>query len=116
MSYTKADYYAEYLSDCFHDFDIKVSAEQLKEIAEGIVIAVDCESQAFHTPPNSDFYAELDREWKRKYDILKEQFDKYTSNAETAIKKALRQPQDACVDIGKYGEVTRYDGRSTQIQ
>jgi len=116
MSYSKADYYAEYLSDCFTDFKIEVTNEQLHEIAEGLLISIDCESQAFYTPPASDRYAEIDREWKQKYDALRKEFDKYVGNAENAIKKALRQPSDANVGIGEYGEVTRYDGRSTQIQ
>lgn len=116
MSYSKEDYYAEYLSDAFHEHDIHVTQEQLKDIASGLVISIDCESQAFYTPPASDYYAQVDREWKQKYDALQKEFDKYVGNAEKAVKKALRQPSDANVGIGEYGEVTRYDGRTTQIQ
>lgn len=116
MAYSKTDYYAEYLSDYFTDFGIKVTSEQLNEICEGLLIHIDCESQAFYTPPNSERYEQIDREWEQKYKVLQKEFDKYVGNAEKAVKQALRQPSDSNVSIGEYGEVTRYDGRTTQIQ
>ena len=45
-----------------------------------------------------------------------EDFERYTHNAETAVRRALRQHRDANVSIGEYGEVHRHDGRTTQIQ
>lgn len=38
------------------------------------------------------------------------------NNAETAIKKALRQHSDAQVTIGEYGEVLMYDERTEIIK
>ena len=71
---------------------------------------------AFYSPPASDRYAQIEREWKARLDAKQAELDAYRDNAETAIKKALRQRSDAQVTIGKYGEVLRHGGRTEVIQ
>ena len=71
---------------------------------------------AFYSPPSSDYYDRVNSEWEAKYKRLQAEFDAYKGNAETAVRKALRQYSDAQVTIGDGGEVWRHGGRSTQIQ
>jgi hypothetical protein len=47
---------------------------------------------------------------------LQSEYDEYRNNAETAVKRALRQHGDAHVTIGEHGEVTRHGGRMEIIQ
>lgn len=116
MSYGKTDYYAEYLSEAFEECGIQATAEQAAEVAKGLLIAIEHQGMAFNEPPASDRLNDIEREWKAKYQALQKEFDEYTRNAETAVRRALRQHSDANVSIGKHGEVHRHDGRTTQIQ
>lgn len=116
MNYSKVDYYAEGLSESFDEQGIVANAEQIRAVAKDIELYVEHQSMAFYSPPASDRLNEIEREWKKKYDDLKREFEKYQGNAETAVKTALRQNRDAQVTIGAYGEVTRHGGRSERIQ
>ncbi|RQC90028.1 hypothetical protein [Pseudomonas aeruginosa] len=116
MSYTKKDYYAECLSEAFDSAGLEATREQINEIARDVELAVEHQGMAFYEPPPSDRYNEIEREWKARYEALQKEFERYTQNAETAVRRALRQHRDANVSIGKYGEVHRHDGRTTQIQ
>ncbi|MCO2635534.1 hypothetical protein FA314_25725 [Pseudomonas aeruginosa] len=116
MSYTKKDYYAECLIDAFDSAGIEATSEQIAAIARDVELAVKHQGMAFYEPPASDRYNEIEREWKKKYEALEKEFERYTHNAETAVRRALRQHRDANVSIGEYGEVYRHDGRTTQIQ
>lgn len=118
---SKADYWHEALSialegtpafEVFWALDVKVR----DEIAGALATSAEHESEAFYTPPSSDRYVEIDREWKRKYDALKADFERYQGHAETAVKQALRQRRDANVAIGEHGEVRLFNGRSDRIQ
>lgn len=71
---------------------------------------------AFYSPPSSDRINEIEREHAERFKRLEREFEQYRDNAETAVKKALRQHHDARVTIGPHGEVLRHDGRITQIQ
>lgn len=112
----RVDYYQECLAEAFDEAGIQATPEQLKLCAEHVEGAADSVGMAFYSPPASDRYNEIEREWKRKYDTLRAEFDRYQGNAETAVKKALRQYSDANVSIGEHGEVTRYGGRIERIQ
>lgn len=93
-----------------------LTTEQRKEIGEALAGSHECYGMAFYSPPPSDRLNDIEREWKRKYEALQAEFDAYRGNAETAVKKALRQYSDAQVSIGEYGEVFRHGGRTEQIQ
>lgn len=116
MSYEKSDYYAECVDSAADEIGLKLTAEQTKYIGEAIEIAVDNVGMAFYSPPSSDRYAQIEREWEAKFKALQREFDAYRGNAEKAVKIALRQHSDANVSIGEHGEVRRYDGRSDRIQ
>ncbi len=116
MSYNKTDYYAEGLADAFDEHGITATPEQIKAVAESVAGYAEHEGQAFYTPPASDRIADIERGWQAKYDALKKEFEKYTGNAEVAVKKALRVHSDASVSIGEYGEVLAHGGRTERIQ
>ena len=59
---------------------------------------------------------DIEKEWKEKLKAKDQELERYRANAETAVKRALRQHSDANVSIGEYGEVTRYDGRAMRLQ
>ena len=108
MSYGKKDYYAEGLSESFDENGIGATREQIEAVAADIATYVEHEGMAFYSPPSSDRYNEIEREWKAKYEALKKEFDRYVGNAETAVKRVGRMHSDANISIGQYGEVTRY--------
>jgi len=99
-------------------FDIveSMTPEQLKEMGEALSGSYENYGDAFYSPPASDRINDIERHHKARFAALQREFDDYRANAETAVKQALRQPSDADVSIGKYGEVTRYGGRSERIQ
>jgi hypothetical protein len=115
MSYSKADYYAEGLSESFDEHGIVATVDQIRAVAADVELYVENQGMAFYSPPASDRINDIEREWKAKYEALRKEFAAYQGNAETAVKKALRQNSDANVSIGQYGEVHRHDGRTTQI-
>lgn len=108
MSYGKKDYYAEAVGQSFDENGIVATSEQINAVADDISIAIEHESMAFYSPPASDRYNEIEREWKAKYEALRKEFDAYVGNAETAVKRIGRLHSDANISIGQYGEVTRY--------
>lgn len=116
MSQSKNDYYAEGLAESFDEHGITATPEQIAAVAADVAGYAENVGMAFYTPPPSDRYNAIEREWKAKYEALQREFDAYRGNAETAVKKALRQYDDANVSIGQYGEVYRHGGRTEQIQ
>lgn len=115
MSYSRTDYYAEGLSESFEEHGVTASSEQIRAIAEDVVLWTENIGMAFYSPPASDRLSDIEREWKGKLAVLQREFETYQEHAETAVKRALRQDRDARVTIGPYGEVTRHDGRSERI-
>lgn len=93
-----------------------MTAEQRAEIGQALAVSHECYGMAFYSPPPSDRLNQIDRENKAKLDALQDEFDRYRANAETAVRKALRQYSDTSVSIGEYGEVFRHGGRTEQIQ
>ena len=94
----------------------QMTTEQRQSVGKSLRISQECMSQAFYTPPPSDRINAIESAWRGKLAALQREFDDYRENAETAVRKALRQPQDASLTIGEYGEVLRHDGRTTVIQ
>lgn len=118
MSYSRKDYWSESIGEALSAIDKfnLFSDAEINELGEALAISAEHQSVAFYEPPPSDRYNQIEREWKSKYDALQKEFDRYRGNAETAVKKALRQYSDAQVSIGEHGEVLRHGGRTEVIQ
>lgn len=110
------DYWKECISDAAGDCDLKLTPDQLHYLARSVEAGHDTYGMAFYSPPAQDRISEIEREWKDKVRRLETAHEQYRENAETAIKKALRQHSHAQVSIEEFGEVLRYDGRTEQIQ
>lgn len=110
------DYWKECIAIAAEECDLKLTEEQLQCLADGASGGHEHYGMAFYSPPASERLDEIEREHAAKLKALEREFEQYRDNAETAVKKALRQHSDARVTIGRYGEVLRHDGRTTQIQ
>lgn len=113
---TESDYWIECVSIGADECGAVLTREQIECIAGSAEGGHENYGMAFYEPPASDRYDDIDREWKAKYKALERELDSYRNNAEKAIKRALKQYDDANVSIGEYGEVFRHDGRTSQIQ
>ena len=110
------DYWKECISIAADECGAVLTDTQIAAIAESVEGGHENYGMAFYSPPASDRYRQIEREWEAKYKSLQREFDAYRGNAETAVKKALRQYDDAQVTIGEYGEVLRHGGRTERIQ
>jgi len=110
------DYWKECINLAADECGLSMTSEQLEVIADSVRAGHEHYGMAFYSPPSSDRLDEIEREWKKKYDALQAGFDAYRSNAETAVKQALRQYSDANISIGDHGEVLRHSGRTEKIQ
>ena len=113
---TDLEYWEECISQASCDCELTLTDEQLTYLAEAVSGGHENYGMAFYSPPDSDRYNDIEREWERKYKALQAQFEKYQGNAETAVKQALGQYKDASISIGEYGEVLRHGGRTERIQ
>lgn len=110
------DYWKECISIGAEECDLALTEEQLEYLAGSAQSGHEHYGMAFYSPPPSDRYSEIEREWQQKYKRLQQDFENYRNNAETAVKQALRVHRDDHVSIGKYGEVLRHGGRTDVIQ
>ena len=110
------DYWSECIWSAADECALELTAEQHKCLVESVQAAHENYGMAFYSPPSSDRLDAINAEWEVKFKRLQAEFDAYQVNAETAVRKALRQYSDAQVTIGDGGEVWRHGGRSTQIQ
>lgn len=113
---TPFDYWKECISIAAEECELSITPEQMEYLADAVHGGHECYGMAFYSPPWSDRMDDIESEWKEKLKRLQAEFDSYRNNAETAVKRALRQYDDAVVSIGEYGEVLRHDGRTTIIQ
>ena len=116
MSRTTTDYWTECIAQAAEDCGLEMTPEQLGAIATAAEAGHECYGQAFYSPTASDRVSDIQSEYDRKLKSLRAEFDQYRSNAEAAVKKALRVHRDDRVSIGTYGEVLRHDGRTERIQ
>lgn len=112
---SKQDYWMECISQAAEECGAKLTTEQLECLAHAAEIGHEHYGMAFYSPSAGDRLDDIEREWKAKLKALQAEFDAYKGDAETAVKRALRQHSDANVGIGRNGEVFRYDGRIEQI-
>jgi len=110
------EYWKECISLAADDCGLEMTAEQLEALAESVEGGHENYGMAFYSPPPHERMDDIEKEWKDKLKAKERELERYQANAETAVKRALRQHSDANVSIGEYGEVTRWDGRATQIQ
>ena len=110
------DYWSECIWSAADECALELTAEQHKCLVESVQVAHENYGMAFYSPPWSDRLDSINSELEAKFRSLQAEFDAYKGNAETAVRKALRQYSDAQVTIGEDGEVWRHGGRSTQIQ
>lgn len=110
------DYWRECISIAADECDLTLTAEQVTALADGASSGHEHYGMSFYSPPPSERLNEIEREWKARYDALKREYEKYQSNAEIAVKRALRQHRDTQVSIGEYGEVLSHGGRTERIQ
>jgi hypothetical protein len=111
-----SDYWTECVSIAVEECGLVATEEQIDTIASAVEAGHDNYGLAFYTPPASDRYNDIEREWKEKLKELERRYDAYRDNAEKAVKKALRQFPDSNVSIGEHGDVFRHDGRTERIQ
>lgn len=110
------EYWKECLSQAADECGLAMTPEQLSEMASSVQVSHENYGMAFYSPPSSDRINTVERVGEEKLRRLQAEFDAYRTNAETAVKRALRQWPDASVSIGERGEVTRWGGRSERIQ
>ncbi len=118
---TKVDYWLEALEMAFDSeglYDVLISNTSLAQresLAKGLESYAENQSLAFYSPPSTDRYAQIEREWRARCETLHEQLEAYRSGAERAMSRALRLHGDAGVTITPRGEVFVSDGRTTQV-
>jgi len=116
-----ASYWEEAVAIAFEEADAwsayaGLTKDQCGQIGESLQGSHENYGMAHYSPPPSDRHNQIEREWEAKYKRLEAEFEAYRGDAETAVRKALRQYRDASVSIGKDGEVFRHGGRTEQIQ
>lgn len=113
---TELDYWRECISIAAEECDLVLSDKQLACLAESAQGGHENYGMAFYSPPWTERMQEIEDGHKAKLRRLEAEFAAYRTNAETAVKKALRQYNDAQVTIGKHGEVLLHGGRTERIQ
>lgn len=102
------EYWEECISIGAEECGLEITREQLSELAASVEGGHENYGMAFYSPPPSDRYNEIEREWKAKYEALQKEFDMYMGNAESAVKRVGRMHRDANVSIEAYGEIRRW--------
>ncbi len=113
---SKPDYWEEMIAIAAEECCLALTDVQLKYLAGAAESSHDNYGMAFYSPPASDRISAIESEWKKKYESLQKELDKYRENAEYAMKVALRRSTNDSVSIGDYGEVTLYNGRTVRLQ
>ena len=108
-------YWRECIATGSEENGITLSSEQIDALAECVQGCHENYSLAFYQPPSSDRLAVIEQDWKTELEAKQREFDAYRNNAETAIKRALKQRPDAPISIERDGEVFRHGGRTEQI-
>jgi hypothetical protein len=116
MSMTDTDYWKECISIAADECDLTLTNDQLESLAGSAQSGHEHYGMTFYSPPDSDRYDDIEREWKAKLKALQSEFDAYRGNAEKAVSQALRQYTDTNIEIREHGEVFVHSGRTVQIQ
>lgn len=111
-----ADYWKECISDAADECGLSMTEDQTACLARAAELGHEYFGMAFYSPPPGERIASIEQEWKERLLALQKDYDRYVSNSETAVKKALGLYKDSQVTIGKYGEVLVHGGRTERIQ
>lgn len=113
---SQQDYWKECISIAAEECDLVLTSDQLNYLADAVESGYEHYGMAFYSPPCTSEVNDIEREWKAKLKALKDEYEDYRNNAETAVKQALRVHRDDQVSIGSYGEVLLHGGRTACIQ
>ncbi|PHM50149.1 hypothetical protein [Xenorhabdus sp. KK7.4] len=106
---TDLEYWQECISCGADDCGLVLTDEQLLSLAKTVSNGHGYYGMAFYSPPDSDRYAEIEREWKSKLNKLQSEFNSYKINAENTMKKALNIDADITIEPG--GKVSCFSER-----
>ena len=109
-------YWSECIETAAEECGLQMTQEQRQTIAENVSSWHENYGLAFYSPPSSERYDAIEREWKQKYVALEAEFESYRGNAEKAVHRAFRLHRDTQVSIGANGTVEGHNGRSFNIQ
>jgi translation elongation factor EF-Tu-like GTPase len=110
------DYWQECIAIAAEECDLKLTQEQLDHLASAAESGHEHYGMAFYSPPPSERLTEIEDGWKKKVKDLQRELDDYKSNAETAVKRALKLRRDDHVSIDSHGSVLRHNGFTERIQ
>lgn len=105
MSDKRVDYWMECIAEAAQECDADLTESQLECIAESVAMGHECYGMAFYTPPPSDRIAEVEREWKKKYDKLKKRFDDFMERYDKGIRNLAGLRKGAHYDVHEDGEI-----------
>lgn len=116
-SYEK--YWEETLSEAFegagaYELYSQLTPEQRESIAKSLRISEECKSLAFYTPPASDRYNEIEREYKAKIKALEEQSRKQYEQLTNALGSVLKL-DPAKLSLNRDGGIDYTCGRSYEV-
>jgi translation elongation factor EF-Tu-like GTPase len=106
---TERDYWQECIAIAAEECDLKLTQEQLDCMASAAESGHEHYGMAFYSPPPSERLTEIEDGWKKKVKDLQRELDDYKSNAETAVKRALKLRRDDHVSIDSRGYVLRHN-------
>lgn len=109
------DYWKLCLGEAADECKLSLSPEQLEYLAEAAQGGHENYGMAFYSPPASDRISVIESEWKARLNAAQKEHERYTQNAESAIKKALHIYSDSVLTIGDGGEVVLHGGRDERI-
>ena len=112
---TDLDYWKECLATVTEEIPLTLLDDELTALAKAASSGHEHYGMAFYSPPSSDRYRDIEREWQAKYAALEKELEQYKRGAERAIKRALPVPYDANVSINERGEVFQHGGRTERV-
>jgi 23S rRNA A1618 N6-methylase RlmF len=112
LPYTHKDYWIDCITDALYECDASLRPDQISYVAEAVQNNHENYGMAFYTPPSSDRVYDIEKQHEEKYKKLQKEFDEYRNNAESALKKALKQKKDSNISINENGDVFSYEGRT----
>ena len=100
---SQSDYWGECVALGCEEAGIAITREQIKELAAFVESGHENYGQAFYSPPATDYF---EHEKRKQADLLKEardELERYRSNAEAAVRRALNLRSDTHVTITPNG-------------
>lgn len=89
--------------------------DERKQIGEALAGSYENYGLAHYTPPASDRFAAMEREWQQRVEDERDRTEAARRGAEKAVRRALRLMPSTNISVTDDGEVYRYDGRVERI-